>query len=216
MSGGGSVVAQDTSATATSNNRWQISTTIGHNFESQYYQVGLHYRYARWLDIGAHLGFHPLRSTVARRAPQNFGITSTLLTRLTDNHFLIGLQPRGNFRLGQGDLGFSLAAGATLLTQQTDVISPDLNTTVSVFGNPAIFPYVQLELSYTYWATDALGLKLGLASTYFELGELPTPEINRVVNGSAVNEAYFRGSYRRQAATKDFVSLNAGLTIRPF
>ncbi|MEM6770758.1 MAG: hypothetical protein AAF597_09265, partial [Bacteroidota bacterium] len=76
----------------------------------------------------------------------------------------LGLQPRVNFRLGQGDLALAASAGMVSHRNQTIFQSPELGRVV-FSASPLVNFYHDVKLSYTYWPTAHFGVEINLIRT---------------------------------------------------
>ncbi len=122
-----------------------------------------HFRLSRWLDLGLQVGFQ--RSSL--NGARDFIDESTGLVVLSNwislrKNLMLGLQPRVNYRIGQGDLALAPGVGVVHHRNLTSFRSPELGR-ADFRATPMSDLYFDLNLSYTYWPTTRFGLLFSIS-----------------------------------------------------
>ena len=141
--------------------------------------LGLHYRVARWLDLGAEVGHR--RSIVdGRRESGGLYLGEIAVSfdyRTIRTEWFAGLAPRVNYRVGQGDLSATLGFGVASHRLQMDIPhGSDPGGTAEVKFARFSAPYTDLRLGYTYWFHKRIGLYGGL--------QYRNSQVSRTVSGA--------------------------------
>lgn len=219
-------------------NRWQLTTSIGFGLDdetvnqfqraqTQYFQSTLHYRIRKWLDLGIHLGSNNLSGAATRSiqsAVNSVGFPTSY--RSLEHNWLVGVQPRFNYRVGQGDLSLAPTIGLVHHTHRNLITSPDLDDLVEVKYAPLLNTYLQAELSYTYWATRVAGLYVGVSYLYLGHGENRNQgvsvdgqafyELTEVNNAGDLGAVGVAPSFQDRIRVRHQYYLNVGLVFRLF
>lgn len=156
----------------TAQSRWQAGFTGGVSLASNQpdklrsssgylANLQLHYRVARWLDVGAEVGYRQISNEGRRELGSLFleeiAVTFDYQTQKTE--WIVGLAPRLNYRIGQGDLSATLSFGVAAHRLAMEVPQDQTNGENNMvrFANFTV-PYTSAQLGYTYWWTKRLGL----------------------------------------------------------
>ncbi|NJC25253.1 hypothetical protein [Neolewinella antarctica] len=234
----GCVVGQSTDLPPDQPKRWQLAASTGYNlkylttdvpekYSGQYYQATLHYRFRKWLDLGVHFGLSPRASTgVSTSAGRDRDATSSFIFRSADRNVQVGIQPRVNYRIGQGDLSAAITIGTMFHRHTETITNPDLPGEVRIYYQSYVDPYYQFELGYTYWASKSVGVAVSLSKTTqrwiagsgFVSSDdgLQAYDIDRIDGDLGSFESYFTEVYQPKFKPLNNLFLNVGLTVRPF
>lgn len=224
--------------------RWQIAFHTGIDLRgydsyasdedkgSTFYQFAAHYRLSRMFDIGIQAGYQ--RST--------FGGYTEYISDLEprpiltywhgrqQNRFL-GIQPRFNYRLGQGDLSAFASIGLLHHRNVLELTSPHPWSSRLGFTSLVDY-YYSIGAGYTYWPTSKVGFvveithyrfehgrlsgetETELGSTYYVIDRANLPNWSGVGNIVPDNEAF--EAFRQRVSQLSRVYLTVGIKIRPF
>lgn len=164
--------------------RWYLSTQFGVNTypgyssgftnrESKLVFSELGYRLHRHFDVGLQLGLMGETERGTSRI-QTLVPGGERLEASWNSHrrnLFIGLGAKLNYRIGQGDLSFSVTFGVLRHTNLLLVKSPrpfkaKLRMAALTYG------YHKVQIGYTYWATRKFGLVVGFAIFTQDQGDL--------------------------------------------
>lgn len=199
---------------------------------STFYQFAAHYRLSRMVDIGLHFGYQ--RNTFGGyseyTSDQEPRPILTYWQGRQQNRFL-GIQPRFNYRLGQGDLSAFASLGLLHHRNVLELTSPHPWSSRLGFTSLVDY-YYSIGAGYTYWPTSKIGFVVEITHYRFEHGRLSGPtetelgstyyviERANLPNWSGVgnvvpdNEAF--EAFRQSVSQLSRVYLTVGIKIRPF
>ena len=230
------------SASVSGQSRWQAGATGGvslwgnHRPEIQRSEaylgtISLHYRVTRWLDLGAEVGYRRGVSDGLRESGSLYNsdpalILSTFNYQTTKTERLIGLAPRFNYRVGQGDLSATLSFGVAAHRLSMDVLpGEDVRAPAQVEFTRFSVPFTSLQLGYTYWWNERIGLYSSLRYLRSQVSRTISGAtgVNNAgnyvvesVNGRSLEESFFEAGWALSepvaALTNAFLTI--GVTIR--
>lgn len=128
-----------------------------------------HYRINRFVDVGFRLGHQQAFQSGARSVIDvTSGLVAELNWRSIQRNIGAGIQPRFNYRIGQGDLGLAVTGGVTWHQNTVLFSGPSLGRATQV-SEPLEAIFQEGEISYTYWPTVHFGIALSVSYVAIQL-----------------------------------------------
>lgn len=221
---GGFLLAQGADETTNIPGRLQLSLQLGHQLGSsdagaqsgvvhQYYRGAVHYRFSRGFDLGLSLGFNRGRGNGTRDSENVPRLGPQTNYRHLENSYLLGVAPRLNYRLGQGDLSFTIGLGIMHHRHSKILDRPD-EESIQVEYVPVTKPYGEIGVGYSYWVSPKLGFMA--SANYLRLQHDGDYEIGRIIQLGLEEEAAIERAFRDNINNWSQLYLSVGVVIRPF
>ncbi|NJC25250.1 hypothetical protein [Neolewinella antarctica] len=205
--------------------RWQLSLQLGHQLGSskagplsgvthQYYRAAAYYRFAPGFDLGVSFGYNRGAGDRIRASEGVSLLGAETPYRHLENSYLLGVNPRANYRIGRGDLDLTLGLGimhhrhAKWLTQFGD------GDDIRVDYAPITKPYGEIGAGYTYWVWPKVGLTA--SASYLRLLHDGDYEVNRILELGLAEEELIDVAFKDSASDWSQVYLSIGMVVRPF